>query len=73
MQTSDGIAIIELQNRRIGCLFMMFFNVFFVLHITPFWQDSNERRWKYHPANVFRNTVRNIVATASQPVQQRSS
>jgi hypothetical protein len=57
METSDGIAIIELQDRRLGCLAMMFFNIFFVLTITPFWQESCPHCWKYNPDNLFRNTV----------------
>jgi hypothetical protein len=60
METSDGIAIIELQDRRVGCLTMMVFNIFFVWAITPFWQVSCEHCWKYNPDNILRNTVRTL-------------
>jgi hypothetical protein len=65
METSDGIAIIELQDRRIGCLLMMFLNIFFVWAITPFWQDSCERCWNYNPDNIIWNIVRLLAVTVS--------
>ncbi|KAF2655514.1 hypothetical protein K491DRAFT_425890 [Lophiostoma macrostomum CBS 122681] len=37
MEHSDGIAIIELQDRRLGCLSMMFFNGVLALLVTVFW------------------------------------
>ncbi|KAF1963101.1 hypothetical protein CC80DRAFT_398533, partial [Byssothecium circinans] len=39
METADGIAIIELQDRRLGCLAMMGFNWMFLWKITPFWSE----------------------------------
>jgi hypothetical protein len=59
METSDGVAIIELQDRRLGCLAMMFFNFFFVLTITPFWQDTSSCWWKYNPVSLLHNAVCN--------------
>ena len=63
METSDGIAIIELQDRRLGCLAMMFFNIFFVSTITPFWQDSSPHSWRYSPGSLLRNSVCNSHST----------
>lgn len=37
MERSDGIAIVELQDRRLGCLLMMVFNIFVPWLVTPFW------------------------------------
>jgi hypothetical protein len=37
LQNSDGFAIIELQDRRFGCLLTMLMNVFLVLAVTPLW------------------------------------
>jgi hypothetical protein len=37
LRNSDGFAIIELQDRRFGCLLTMFCNAFLVLAVTPFW------------------------------------
>ncbi|KAF2190827.1 hypothetical protein K469DRAFT_393475 [Zopfia rhizophila CBS 207.26] len=37
LEESDGFAIIELQDRRIGCLLMMLLNFFFSLLVTFFW------------------------------------
>ncbi|OCL03169.1 hypothetical protein AOQ84DRAFT_357031 [Glonium stellatum] len=37
MKTSDGFAILELQDRRIGCLMLMLCNFFLTLLVTVFW------------------------------------
>lgn len=45
LQTAEGIAIIELQDRRLGCLLMVLGNIFLCLLTTifwfPFWHSDN--------------------------------
>ncbi|KAF2786273.1 hypothetical protein K505DRAFT_260219 [Melanomma pulvis-pyrius CBS 109.77] len=45
---ADGIAIIELQDRRLGCMLLMALNIFLVLLVTPFWFSPfrRQRRWQ---------------------------
>ncbi|KAF2115603.1 hypothetical protein BDV96DRAFT_492478 [Lophiotrema nucula] len=44
---SDGFAIIELQDRRLGCLAMFFFNVFTSLILTPLWFSFKKNKTQY--------------------------
>ena len=55
MQTADGIAIVELQDRRLGCLAMMFWNFLFVANVTPFWLPRPPGCSRYGPTNFFRS------------------
>lgn len=44
MRSADGIAIIELQDRRLGCLLMLVVNFFFLLFITPVRYPSSTKQ-----------------------------
>lgn len=57
METADGFAIVELQDRRFFTLSMMFFNFFFVLFMTPKIYTPPEGQRKYGLRNLIRSTV----------------
>ncbi|KAF2636475.1 hypothetical protein P280DRAFT_152198 [Massarina eburnea CBS 473.64] len=55
MKTADGVAIIELQDRSIGCLAMLLGNAFFVPPLITFWQPPPEHQRTQKVRNFFRN------------------
>jgi hypothetical protein len=56
MKTADGIAIIELQDRRPLCLAMMCCNWLFLLNATPLWYPSSGQRW----IHIIQDFIRDI-------------